>query len=175
MRPASLMPAALLFVAFGSAPGQEMPRHQAATAAPSTTLMVAVDGSTQTFTPANFAEMPQKAVTVHNEHTRKDETYTGVAVSDLLAKAGFAVGPSTHRKMLRSYLAAGGTDGYWVLYSVTETEGSEHQGDVIVATSLDGHPLGDDGQFKLVSTLDKKPQRWVRNLSSLRLVTVDNQ
>ena len=37
--------------------------------------------------------------------------------------------------MLRSYLKAEGTDKYWVLYSVTEVEGSEHEGDVIVATS----------------------------------------
>jgi hypothetical protein len=115
--------------------------------------------------------MPQKTIKVHNEHTKKDETYSGVALSDLLAKYGFSVGPSTHRRMLRSYIAAEGTDKYWVLYSLTEIEPSEHDAEVIVATSMDGGTLGDDGQFKLVASGDKKPQRWVRNLSAIRLVT----
>ncbi|WP_130417676.1 hypothetical protein [Edaphobacter modestus] len=116
--------------------------------------------------------MPQKTVKVHNEHTKKDEAYTGVALSDLLARSGFAVGQPTHRKMLHSYLVAEGTDKYWVLYSATEIEGSEHEADVLVATAVDGGSLGEDGQLKLVASADKKPQRWVRNLSAIRLVTV---
>jgi hypothetical protein len=72
--------------------------------------------------------------------------------------------------MLRSYLKAEGTDKYWVLYSLTEVEGSEHEGDVIVATAMDGKALGADGALKLVSTGDKKPQRWVRNLTAIALV-----
>jgi hypothetical protein len=50
---------------------------------------------------------------------------------------------------------------------VTEVEGSERDGDVIVATSMDGKGLGADGDLKLVSSGDKKPQRWVRNLMAI--------
>ena len=57
------------------------------------------------------------------------------SLSDLLAKYGLPVDKTTHQKMLRSYIVAEGMDKYWVLYSVTEIEGSEHNGDVIVATS----------------------------------------
>jgi hypothetical protein len=153
---------------------QSIPEHAHAKTAPSTELQISVDGKTSTITLQELAAMPQKSVKVHNEHTKKDETYTGVLLSDLLAKYGFAVGPSSHRAMLRSYIAAEGTDKYWVLYSATEIEGSEHDADVIVATSLDGEPLGDDGQLKLVDSADKKPQRWVRNLTSIRLVKVND-
>ncbi len=111
--------------------------------------------------------MPQKTVKVHNEHNNADETYTGPALGDVLAKAGFVAGKPTQREMLRSYVRAEGTDKYWVLYSVTEVEGSEHEGDVIVATAMDGKGLGADGALKLVSTEDKKPQRWVRNLTAI--------
>ena len=117
--------------------------------------------------------MPQKTVTVHNEHTKTDETYAGVLLGDLLAKYGFPVDKTTHRKMLRSYLVAEGMDKYWVLYSVTEIEGSEHNGDVIVATSMGGKPLEEDGQLKLVDTGDKKPQRWVRNLSAITVKSAE--
>jgi hypothetical protein len=68
---------------------------------------------------------------------------------------------------------AEGTDKYWVLYSMTEIEGSEHNGEVIVATSMGGKPLGMDGQFKLVDSEDKKPQRWVRNLSAIMVKSAE--
>jgi hypothetical protein len=48
-----------------------------------------------------------------------------------------------------------------------------HAGDVIVALTLDGKPLTEDGAFKLVSTEDKRPARWVRNLMALTLVGVE--
>jgi hypothetical protein len=139
----------------------------------STSLAVTVDGKTTTFSLADLKAMPQKTVKVHNEHTKTVEGYSGVELGDVLAKAGFAVSTATHRTMLRSYLKIEGTDKYWVLYSVTEVEGSEHEGDVIVATSMDGKGLGADGELKLVSTEDKKPQRWVRNLMTIEMKSAE--
>jgi len=153
--------------------GQAMAGHDHAKARQSTELKVTIDGKSATLSLADIAAMPQKTVTVHNEHTKADETYTGVALGDLLAQRGFSVGQATHRKMLRSYVKAEGTDNYWVLYSVTEVETSEHTADVLVATSVNGRPLEDDGRLKLVDSADKKPQRWVRNLTAITLVTVD--
>jgi hypothetical protein len=142
-------------------------------APPSTSLTVTVAGKATTFSVADLSAMPQTTVKLHNEHTKADETYSGVSLGDLLAKAGFTLEQSTHRTMLRSYLTAEGTDKYWVLYSLTEVEASQHNGDVIVATSIDGKPLGHDGALKLISTEDKKPQRWVRNLSAITLKSAD--
>jgi hypothetical protein len=150
-----------------------MAEHDHAPASPSTSLTMTVDGKATTLSVAELQAMPQKTVTVHNEHTKADESYTGVLLGDLLAKYGFPVDKTTHQKMLRSYLLAEGTDKYWVLFSVTEIEGSEHNGEVIVATSMGGKPLGDDGKFKLVDTADKKPQRWVRNLSAITVKSAD--
>jgi hypothetical protein len=139
----------------------------------STSLTVTVDGKTTTFSVAELKAMAQKTVKVHNEHTKMDESYSGVALGDLLAKAGFAVSTATHRTMLRSYIKTEGTDKYWVLYAATEVEGSEHAGDVIVATSMDGKGLGADGELKLVSTEDAKPQRWVRNLMAIEMKSAE--
>jgi hypothetical protein len=139
----------------------------------STSLTLTIDGNATTLSVADLQALPQKTVTVHNEHLKVDETYTGVALSDLLTKHGFPVDKTTHQKMLRSYIKAEGTDKYWVLYSVTEIEPSEHNADVIVATTLAGKPLGEDGQLKLVSTADRKPQRWVRNLTAITVKTAE--
>ena len=149
-------------------------KEQAHAPAPqSTSLTLTIDGKATTLPVAELQTMPQKTVSVHNEHTKTDETYTGVLLGDLLAEYGFPVGQATHRKMLRSYLTAEGTDKYWVLYSVTEIESSEHNGEVIVATCMNGKSLGDDGQLKLVDSADKKPQRWVRNLSAITVKSVE--
>ncbi len=153
--------------------GETMTGHAHAPAAPSTSLILTLDGKATTLSVADLQAMPQKTITVQNEHTKADESYTGVLLGDLLAKYGFPVDKTTHRKMLRSYLTAEGTDKYWVLYSVTEVEASEHNGDVIVATSMAGKPLGGDGQFKLVDSGDKKPQRWVRNLASITVKSAE--
>jgi hypothetical protein len=147
-----------------------MAAHPAAL--PSTSLTLTIDDKPTTLSVAELQAMPQKTVSVHNEHTKKDETYTGVPLGELLAKYGFPLDKTTHQKMLRSYVTAEGTDRYWVLYSLTEIEASEHNGDVIVAITMDGNALGQDGQLKLVATSDKKPERWVRNLSGITVKTV---
>jgi len=150
--------------------GMEMAKPAAA---PSTSLTLTVDGKATVFSTADLKAMPQKTVKVHNEHTKMDESYSGVPLGDLLARAGFVVIPATHREMLRSFLRVEGTDKYWVLYSLTEVEGSEHDGDVLVATSMDGKGLGADGELKLISTGDKKPQRWVRNLAAITVKSAE--
>jgi hypothetical protein len=156
-----------------TAPKAEMAEHHHATAAPSTSLILTVNGKTTALSIAELQAMPQKTVTVHNEHAKADESYTGVLLGDLLAKYGFPVDKATQRKMLRSYVVAEGTDKYWVIFSATEIEGSEHTGEVIVATSVGGKPLGEDGQFKLVDSADRKPQRWVRNLVAITVKSAE--
>jgi len=44
---------------------------------------------------------------------------------------------------------------------------------VLVADSVNGKPLEADGALKLVISSDKRPQRWVQNLKSLMLRTIE--
>lgn len=171
---------ALWFVAAGptrlhaqTAPMETMAEHAHAPTTPSTSLTLTIDGKPTTLSIADLKAMPQKTISVHNEHTKTEETYSGVLLGELLAKYGLPVDKTTHRTMLRSYIVAEGNDKYWVLYSVTEIEGSEHNADVIVATNMNGKPLGEDGQFKLVDSSDKRPERWVRNLISITVKSAE--
>ncbi len=156
-----------------TSPADAMAEHAHPPAQPSTSLTLTINGNATTLSLADLQAMPQKTITVHNEHTMADETYSGVLLGSLLTKCGLPVDKTTHRKMLRSYLIAEGTDKYWVLYSVTEIEPSEHNADVIVATRVNGKPLGEDGELKLIDSSDKKPQRWVRNLSAITFKSVE--
>ncbi len=61
-------------------------------------------------------------------------------------------------------------DNYGAIYSTVEVYTPDyHTGDVIVADSLDGKPLTEDG-LKLISSEDKHPMRWVRSLTLIDLV-----
>jgi len=142
--------------------------HAHAKSEPSTTLTVTgPSGKDLSLSAADLKAMPHKNVTVFNEHAKVNETYTGVVLADLLTKAGVPVGKDLKGKAFLLYVVAEGTDHYRVLYSLSEVDPVNHSGDVIVADSLNGAPLTTDGAFKLVSSEDKRPARWVRNLTRI--------
>ena len=146
---------------------------QHAAAERSVTLTVTVGGVSRQFSRTDLLKMPQSTLTVHNAHTDRNETYAGVAISDLLNATGPSFNKDTQRTYLRSYIRAQGTDFYFVLYSAAEMQPELNIARALVATGVDGHDLGDEGQFKLVSSAEKRPARWVRNLLSLTFVTLN--
>lgn len=139
----------------------------------STSLSLTVNGRSLHLSPADLATLPQTRVTVHNEHLKRDEAYTGVALTDLLARAGLGFSKETEPLRYHSYLRAEGTDRYFVVFSAAEVDPALHHASVIVATQVDGHALGDEGRFKLVDSADTRPARWVRNLNALTMSTIN--
>ena len=116
--------------------------------------------------------LPHSSLTVLNGHSHSSETYSGVPLTTLLAKVGLPQGSDIKGPQFLIGIVAEGTDGYKVLYSLAETDPTFHTGDVLVADSLDGKSIEDAGKFKLVSSEDKRPARWVRNLKAISAVKV---
>lgn len=143
------------------------------TSAPSHSLSITADGKTVALSMADLQAMPQRSLRVHNGHNNQDETYTGVGLDDLLAKYGISLANGGAHKVFHSYLKAEGTDKYWVLYSASEVIPELHTWDAIVAVTIDGHPIQADGEFKMVAGGERRPARWVSNLSSLTVVTLE--
>jgi hypothetical protein len=141
--------------------------------APSTQLALrGLEGKSVTLSPADLAALPHKTVTVMNHHTSASETYSGVALSDLLAKIGAPQGSDVKGKLFLLGVVATGTDNYSVLFAIAETDPTIHTGDILVADQMNGQKIDKDGAFKLVSTEEKRPARWVRNLTSISVVEV---
>jgi hypothetical protein len=150
---------------------QGMDHHQASE--PSTQLTLrGLDGKTVSLTPEEIAALPHKTVSVFNSHTKANENYSGVALADLLGKIGVPHGEEVKGKLFMMAVIAEGTDKYSVLYALAEVDPSIHTGDVIVADSVDGQKLGKDGAFKMVSTEERRPARWVRNLTEISVIEV---
>ena len=141
---------------------------------PSTHLTIKTyEGKTLTLSPEELAALPHKSVSVFNAHSKANEAYSGVPLADLLSKVGVPLGESVRGKLFLTGVVASGVDGYGVLYSLAEVDPSIHTGDVIVADTVDGKKLDKDGAFKMVSSEERRPARWVRNLASISVVKVE--
>jgi hypothetical protein len=140
-------------------------------AAADASLQVTLPGQhSQSLNAADLKAMPHHTVTFHNIHTKADEVYSGVLLSELLAKYGAPTSDKLRGKAMADYIVAIGSDGYKAVLSLAETDPAFHSGEVIVADTIDGKPIGDkDGPFRLVVTEDKRPARCVHNLVSLEL------
>ncbi len=171
--PAAMRIAIIVLCVSGPIVRAQMMGHSGPTV-PSTDLtIVGLDGKSTTLAPEAIAAMPHKSVSVFNSHTKANEKYTGVPLSDLLNRAGVPLGEKVRGKLFMVAVIAEGTDKYSVLYALAEVDPSIHTGDVIVADAVDDQKLGKDGMFKLVSTEEKRPARWVRNLSEISVIEVN--
>jgi len=134
-------------------------------------LKITLGHQSAEWTVETLAALPHKTVTVHNEHTKADETYAGVPLLDLLVKLGVAEKP--RGKDFAVYVEAIGADGYKVVYSVGEINPDVHDAVVLVADSQEGKPIAADGPLKLVATRETRPARWVRNLVAIKVLSAE--
>jgi len=145
----------------------------AQTAAPNAAELK-VSGAVSTplaLTVADFKAMPRKTLTVVNPHDKKTEKYEGVALEEILHKAGVPQGEALRGPAMATYVVAEGADGYRVVFSLAELDSGIADSEVLVADTMDGAPLGDKlGPFRLVAPHEKRPARWVRMLKSLTAV-----
>jgi hypothetical protein len=154
-----------------AAPGGEMGMKMARPAFPAGPLKITFEDKSAEWTPATLVALPHKTITVYNEHAKTNQTYSGVPLIDLLKPLGVPDKP--HGKEFRLYLVAEGSDGYQVVYSLGEITPDVHDATVLVADTMDGKSIADDGPLKLVATGETRPARWVRNLVAIRVRTAE--
>ena len=116
----------------------------------------------------DLAKMPRHNVTV-NEHGKQVE-YEGVLLHDVLERAGAPFGKQLRGKALSNYVLATASDGYAVVYTLTEMETDFSDGDLLLADKTKGQPLpAEQGPFRIIVPHDKKPARWLRMLERIEV------
>jgi hypothetical protein len=122
---------------------------------------------------SELKSLPRKTLKVVNPHDKQEETYEGVAVQELLRRAGVPQNDKLRGSAMATYVLAEAIDGYAVLYSLPELDSDFQDSEVIVADTMNGALLGEkQGPFKMVAPHDKRPARWIRMLKSLTVVNV---
>ena len=127
------------------------------------------------FSMDDLHRMPRTILKVTNPHEGKTEVYEGVALEELLRRAGVPQGSQLRGPAMATYVQADAADGYRVVFSIAELDADLQNSEVIVADTMDGGPLAEKiGPFRLVVPHDKRPARWVRMLQSITVVRVPN-
>ena len=125
-----------------------------------------------TLSASDLKSMPRQTLRVINPHEKKEEVYEGVAVRELLRKAGVPQNDKLRGAAMAIYIVAEASDGYRVVFSLAELDSDFQDSEVIVADTLNSSPLGEkQGPLKMVAPHDKRPARWIRMLKSLTVKT----
>jgi DMSO/TMAO reductase YedYZ molybdopterin-dependent catalytic subunit len=136
-----------------------------------TTLNVSGNVETPlTLASEDLTKMKRDLVSIPRSDGTKGE-YEGVPLSEILTRARAPLENRLRGKALASYVLATGTDGYQVLFALSELDAAFAKGRIIVADKRDGQPLlGAQGPFRLVCADDRAGARSVRMLESIEVV-----
>ncbi|NIJ52522.1 molybdopterin-dependent oxidoreductase [Dyadobacter arcticus] len=105
----------------------------------------------------------------------KEHVFAGVALIELLEKAGVTTGAKLRGENLAKYLLITAADGYEVLYSLAEIDPEFTDQIILLATTKDGQPFGTgEGPFRIITPNDKKPARWIREVRSIKVAFAKN-
>jgi len=135
------------------------------------TLTIAGDVATHLVLKSDdLAKMPRTTVTIPDQDGTK-VAYEGVALREILKRAGAPTDKQLRGKALASYVLAKAHDGYQVVFTLAEMEPEFANEPIVVADKRDGKPLfGYQGPFRLVCPNDKAGARSVRMLETLEFV-----
>lgn len=97
-------------------------------------------------------------------------TWEGVAMVDLLRKAGAPLDDALRGKALAHYVEIGAADGYRAVFALAEFDPAFGASGAILADSRDGKPLdAHEGPFRIVVPEEKRQGRWVRQVTGIAL------
>lgn len=111
----------------------------------------------------------QETVTYQAGKSTVTSTFTGVPLWALLESAGLVTDPNVKNDLLGKYLVATGSDGYKAVIALGEIAPHFGNHNYLVAYSVDGQGLGDDGFARLVLPGDVHGVRYVSNLIGLEV------
>lgn len=136
-------------------------------------VLITVGGKVEhalSLTRADFDKFKRQTVTART-HDGKEHKFEGVAVADLLQKAGVQFGEALHQEAAATYLLAEAGDGYRVLFALPEFDSAPTDRLIIIADRVDGRPFpAGTGPLQIIAPGDKGHGRWVRQVTSLTLV-----
>jgi hypothetical protein len=125
----------------------------------------------QEYTLADLAAMPRTTVQAKTSHDGKDHTFEGVAMAELLKRAGLPQGENVRGPMLARYILVSAHDGYRAIFALPEFDPAFTDNRALLADKMDGQPLNDhDGPLHLVLPAEKRETRWVRMVEKIEIL-----
>jgi hypothetical protein len=135
-------------------------------------LTVQVEGGKQAvLSRADIEALPRSKVTTGA--SSGSATFEGVQLKAVLEKAGVGFGETLKGKRMASCLLVEAADGYRVVIALPEIDLAFNDKQVVLAFLKDGKPLDDkEGPYRIVIPDEKRMARWVRQVTTLKIVDV---
>ncbi len=136
-----------------------------------TLQIINAEGRSTTITAAQIAGAPHVTVEVHDHDAPAH--FAGVPLAAVLAMAGVELGDKLRGNRLAEVLLVQAADGYKVVFAVAEIDPAFATREIILADKRDAKPLdGKEGPLRVVAPGDTRPARWVRQVTTLKIVAV---
>jgi len=121
----------------------------------------------------DFAKLPRQTVKA-KDHSGTEVTYEGVALADILGKAGVALGKELKGPRLAYCLLVEAADGYRVVFALPEIDPAMTDNVILLADRRDGQPLdAKHGPYEIIAPHDKRQTRWVRQVTKMSVIRVE--
>jgi hypothetical protein len=122
---------------------------------------------------ADIEALPRVKVTTGASGSSTAAAFEGVLLKALLEKAGVGFGEPMKGKRMASCLLVEAADGYRVVIALPEIDPAFADKQVVLAFLRDGKPLdAKEGPYRIVIPDEKRMARWVRQVTTLRIVEV---
>ena len=141
-----------------------------ARAEPAALTVTTAAGESRSYTLADLAAMPVVTVNAVNDHQPAAD-YSGVELHDVLVASGVAQGKELRGKHVAEYAVIVARDGYRAVFSLPEFDPAFAQRRIFLAWKKDGQPLPEtEGPLRMIIPDEKHPTRWVRQVTSIRIL-----
>lgn len=121
-------------------------------------------------TTKDLAKYPQAEVKA-KDREGNEHTFKGALLSVVLDSAGVTLGKDLRGENLTKYILIKAVDGYGVIYALPEIDPEFTSNTILLTTHVDGNPLPKgEGPFRLVNPADKKPARWIREITTIKVL-----
>lgn len=140
-------------------------------AAPLLTIINA--GVTTTVTAEDLATLPRAEVKLTEMNGKQEKLYSGVAVRDVLLKAGAPLGDKLRGPAQATGVLVKCKDGYTVLFALAEFDEAFSDRTIILANREDGEILPPSAApLRIVSPGDKRGARSARQVVAIEIVSL---
>lgn len=127
------------------------------------------EGKSAVLSRAEIESLPHVKVTAGSDQAQ----FEGVTVKSVLERAGVTFGDTLKGKRLTTCLLVEAADGYRVVIALPELDPAFTEKQVVLAFLRNGKPLDDkEGPYRIVIPDEKRMARWVRQVTSLKIVSV---
>lgn len=116
-----------------------------------------------------LAAMPRTSIDTPAIHHEPAAHWQGVSLEEVLQHAGAVSGEQLRGKNMATVVRVSAADHYQVVFSLGELDPMLGNEQVLLADTQDGHPLDKDGPFRLVVPGDKRPARWIHNVTTIEV------